>query len=710
MKGISEPIKRYDFDEKAEGRARYCADIHPEGMLYARTLRSSKPRAKIVGITIPPLPDGYFTVDKYDIPGTNSVPIVYDDEPFFAREVVNYIGEPILLVVGPDKQIILDILGLIRVDYEDLEPILTIEDALNCRENYIFQDRPHFVEYKYTKGDVDRAIEQASWCIEDVFKTGYQEHVALETQSMLAVYEAGRLTVSGSMQCPYYLKDALVQALNWPENRIRVVQLPTGGGFGGKEDYPSIIGVHAALAAVKSGKPVQICLEREEDICYTTKRHPTHIKIKSYFDAGNNITARDVEVLIDGGAYAGLSSVVLQRLMFSVCGVYRVDNLRVHGRAMATNNVVSGAFRGFGGPQAFFAIEMHMENIAQRLKIDSLDLKKQYFLCRGDTSSTGGIFQNEILLPQIIEKIEEMSGYSQKSRAQPAEQQRWHGIGCSVFFHGCGFTGKGEKDILKTRVLLIKCSASDVQIRVANTEIGQGAATTLRKIVAQALEIPVEHVSYLYPDTDLCPDSGPTIASRTIMIIGKLLYDCAMEMKEKWPEDHLEVARGYTYPENLFWDNTRFIGNAYAEYSWGANVVEVEVDPLSLEINVLGIWAVYDIGTPIDTRIVKGQIDGGLVQGLGYAGMELLQARQGRIQQGSLANYIIPTFLDFPPIVSGLVENPYENGPFGARGLGEITLVGAAPALALAVQNAIGRSIKQLPVSPEYLMELIYGG
>jgi len=706
MKGISEPIKRYDFDEKVEGRARYCADLHPEGMLYARTLRSDRPRAKILGITIPPLPDGYFIVDRDDIPGKNSVPIVYDDEPFLAREVVNYVGEPILLVVGPDKQTILNLLTAIRVDYEDLEPILTIEDALNCRENFIFQDRPHFVEYQYTKGDISRAIARAGCCIEDVFQTGYQEHVALETQSMLAVWEEGRIRVSGSMQCPYYLKDALVQALDWPEDRVRVVQLSTGGGFGGKEDYPSIVGVHAALAAVKSGRPVQLVLERGEDIRCTTKRHPAHIHIKSYLDHENHIIARDVEVLIDAGAYAGLSSVVLQRLIFSVCGVYRVDNLRVHGRAMATNNVVSGAFRGFGGPQAFFAIEMHMENIAQKLGVDSLEWKKAYFLRRGDTSSTGGLFQSEIVLPRIIEQIEEISGYSQKRR-ELSGRQGWHGIGCSVFFHGGGFTGKGEKDILKTRVRLVKRSASEIEIRVANTEIGQGAATTLRKIVARALEIPVEHVAYIYPDTDLCPDSGPTIASRTIMIIGKLLYDCALEMKEKWQEETLEVTRGYTYPAGLSWDNARFIGNAYAEYSWGANVVEVEVNPLTLEINVLGVWAVYDIGTPIDERIVKGQIDGGLVQGLGYAGMELLQSRRGKLQQGSLADYIIPTFLDFPPIVSRLVENPYENGPFGARGLGEITLVGAAPALALAVQNAVGQPVRQLPVSPEYLMELI---
>ncbi len=709
MRKISEPVKRFDFEEKVDGSARYCADIHLPGMLYARVLRSSKPRARILSLELPPLPEDYFIVDRDDIPGKNSVPLVYDDEPFLAREVVNYIGEPILLVVGPDKQIILDIMESIKVIYQEMAPIFSINEAQQCREDFIFQDRPHFVEYEYSKGDLFEAIEKSVLCVEDDFTTGYQEQAYLETQGMLAVFENGRITVTGSMQCPYYVKDALVQAFNWSEDRVRVIQLPTGGGFGGKEDYPSIVAVHAALAAVKTGHPVQLVLDRREDILYTTKRHPAQIKIKSYLDAGNKIIARDVEILIDAGAYAGLSSVVLQRMMFSVCGVYAVENLRVHGRAMATNNAVCGAFRGFGGPQAFFAIEMHMEHIARKLEMDSLELKKKHFLKKGDTSSTGGLFQYEIILHEIVSQLEEISHFSEKRREHAASGTGLRGIGMSIFFHGCGFTGKGESDILKSRVMIQKLSDSDVKVQVSNAEIGQGIGTTLSKIAAQALDIPFEYVSYGYPDTDFCPDSGPTIASRSVMIIGRLLYDAALEMRQRWSEPAFNVIKDFSYPRNLFWDNSRFQGNAYQEYSWGANVVEVEIDPTTCEIDVLGVWAVFDVGTPIDERIVKGQIDGGIVQGLGYGSMEIMRSQDGRILQQGLSDYIIPTFLDYPGIESRCAENPFDNGPFGARGLGELTLVGAAPALALAVENAIGREINQLPVSPEYLMELIYG-
>ena len=328
-------------------------------------------------------------MDKSDIPGENRVPIVINDQPFFAEATVNYIGEPILLVVGPNKQTILDLLNQIKVKYQELSAVTNLAEAQQPQAEYLFNNQPSFVEYEYTKGDPEAAIKEAQFYLEDEFNTGYQEQAYLETQSVLGVCTEAGVTVYGSIQCPYYLKSALIAALGWPAERVRVVQLPTGGGFGGKEDYPSIIGVHAALAALKTGKPVQLVLDRPEDIMCTTKRHPAQIKIRSYFDAQNNLTARAIEIKLDGGAYAGLSSVVLQRLMFAVGGVYNIENLKVQGKVYATNNVVSGAF-GVLGSSGFFAIEMHMENIAQKLNQDSLELKRKYFLQKGDTSSTGG--------------------------------------------------------------------------------------------------------------------------------------------------------------------------------------------------------------------------------------------------------------------------------------------------------------------------------
>jgi CO/xanthine dehydrogenase Mo-binding subunit len=699
MQDIRTSVKRFDFDEKIEGRLKYCADLHPEGMLYARTLRATVPRAKIIAIDIPELPDGYVTVDARDVPGKNIVPIVFDDEPFFAEDVVNFIGQPILLVVGPDKEVVLHIMDKIHVLYEPMKPIFSIQQAIDTHENFIYGDQPFFCEYNFSKGDPDLAIKQAISEIEDEYQTGYQEQAYLETQSMLAEYAEGKVSVYGSMQCPYYVLDALKDALGWDEKRIRVVQLPTGGGFGGKEDYPSIPGVHAALASIKTGKPVQLVFDRQEDIIASTKRHPSIIRIKSYLDADNTIIAREIDIKADAGAYAGLSSVVLQRMVVSASGVYNIPNLKITGRAYATNNVVTGAFRGFGGPQAFFAIEMHMEKIASVLKTDPLQLRRKYFLKQGDTSSTGGSFNYPIKLDEILAVIDRNSGYTHKRAEYAKHEERIRGIGCAVYFHGCGFTGAGEAEFLKPKVRLKKHRDNTVEIFISSTEIGQGVLTTMRKIVANTLEIPIDQVRHTYPDTDLCPNSGPTVASRTVMIVGKILQDAAHEMKKRWMEEAFEIIQGYKKPDHLFWDGELLHGNAYPEYAWAATAVEVEIDPITYAISVKDVWIVMDIGNPIDEKIVQGQIEGGVVQGLGYALLEVMETKDGKLIQDCLTTYMIPTADDFPPIHIELIDNPFVDGPFGARGLGEAPLVGVAPAVASAI-----------PVTPEHIMEVMQDG
>jgi CO/xanthine dehydrogenase Mo-binding subunit len=701
MKEISESIKRFDFDDKIQGKAVYTSDYHPECMLYAKTLRSTVPRAKIINIITPEMPQGYIIVDHRDVPAQNYIPVVFDDQPIFAVDEVNYVGQPILLVVGENKEIIQKIINSIRIDYEIIEPVLSIEEAEQAKAPYIFKNQPYFVNYEYSKGDFDECIKKAKKVISDEFRTGYQEQAYLETQSMVAEYDGHTVSVYGSMQCPYYIVEALKVALGWEENRFRVVQMPTGGAFGGKEDYPSIPGVHAALASIKSKHPVQLVFERQEDIQCTTKRHPSLITIKSYLNENGTIIARDMHVKLDGGAYAGLSSVVLQRSIFSIGGVYNIENLRVRGTVYATNNVVTGAFRGFGGPQAFFAIEMHMENIANQLNLDSVDLKRNYFFKQGDLSSTSGRFFDPIVLDVITDKVIKMSDYRNKRTHN--EASIFKGVGCSVFFHGCGFTGAGESDLLNPSVRLKKVKGK-VELFISSTEIGQGSLTTMRKIVAKALDIPIEQVAHHYPDTLECPDSGPTVASRTTLIVGRLLQDCALELKKRWDEESVDIIHHYQYPSHLSWDNKTFQGNAYPDYSWGANVVEVEVDPDTYQVDVKGIWAVFDIGTPIDKKIVQGQIEGGIIQGLGYSMMEVLESRNGKLSQDTFTTYIIPSSLDIPPIMSELVENPSTIGPFGARGLGELPLVGVAPALASAIQQAVKCKITKIPVIPEDIL------
>ncbi len=705
MEAISRSVKRFDFDEKISGSALFSADLHPQGLWYAITLRSKQPRARIRKITIPNLPDDVVIVDHHDIPHRNIVPIVLEDQPFLAENTVNYIGEPILLIVGPDRQILKEVHDKIEVDYEPLNPIFSIEEALQRKSDFIYKDKATFAQYCYNKGQPDHINIDKLRVIEDEYHTGYQEHAYLETHSMMATYLNEVVTVSGSMQCPYYIFDALKAALGWSEDRLRVIQLPTGGGFGGKEEYPSIPGVHAALASIKSHHPVQLVLDRQEDLIASTKRHPSIIKISSVLDDQDKILSQHIDIKEDAGAYAGLSSVVLQRGIFSVGGVYNIPNLKVTGATYATNKVVSGAFRGFGGPQAFFAIEMHMEHIAMELGLDPMTFKRRFYLKQGDRSSTGGLFNSPIKLDEMTDLIDEMSQFTQKR--QHHKQGSLQGIGFSIFFHGCGYTGAGESELLKSLVKLRKNSDNTVDIFVSNTEIGNGVLTTLRKIVASTLKIPLDQVHQSYPDTLTSPNSGPTVASRTTLIVGKLLQECAQAMKARWDEPQFEISKRYVTPDHLFWDDKAFKGNAYPEYSWGANVVEVDIDPLTYQPKVIGNWAVYDIGTPIDERIVKGQIEGGFMQGLGYACMEELIITQGKVLQDSLSTYMIPTSRDFPSLQIKLIDNPSPDGPFGAKGLGELPLVGVGPAYASAIQDAIGHAIHELPVTPEKIMEAI---
>ncbi|HUV06696.1 MAG TPA: xanthine dehydrogenase family protein molybdopterin-binding subunit [Spirochaetia bacterium] len=748
VKNIATPVKRIDSAEKTGGFAEYIADKRWEGMLFAQTLRSIRSRARILSIELPEIPDGYTIVDRRDVPGKNRVKMIADDFPFFAEDVVNYIGEPILLIVGPHRETIQRIHDSIRVEYRDLEPILTLEEAERGDRPPILRENNRFAEFRITRGDPERILEEASvtsggstggrgaggseasgseaggdsnWrVVRDTYRTGLQEHIYLEPQGVAALYDGKRVTVHGSMQCPYYIKNALIQGFQWDESRIRVVQTTTGGAFGGKEEYPSLIAGHVAFAAVKTGRPVQMIFDRTEDILVTTKRHPSIIRYRTVLDRKEQIAAMEVEIVLDGGAYAGLTSVVLQRAMFAAIGVYRIPNVLVRGLAYATNNVPTGAFRGFGAPQAFFAIEMHMHHLALLLGKDPLDFKMGHMAATGDQTVTGGPLREEVKLGEMIDAAVRMSGYRKKYLDFPRNKSpNLRGVGLSLCFHGCGFTGSGERDLIKARVKLKHRADGTVEILAANVEMGQGPQTTLRKIVAESLGISMDRVIYANPDTDRVPDSGPTVASRTVMIVGGLLAEASKELAKELGEKmktrpgsdcECEVVREYRHPDHLRWDQGTFEGDAYPTYSWAVTVVEVEIDPLTCEIEVKGVWAVYDIGRAIDEKIIRGQIEGGILQGLGYATLEVMNQKDGKLLQGSITDYIIPTSVDSPKIESLLIDNPYTTGPFGAKCAGELPLVGTAPALAAAVQHALRAPIRRIPVTPEYLWEIQHNG
>ena len=693
MKDISKAVKKVDSLIKMSGEAKYIDDIKIDGMLYAKTVRSTKSKAIINNITLPKMPKGYHVVDHTDIPGKNIVSIIFDDMPIFVEKMATYYGEPIMLVVGEDKNVITDIISKIEIEYEELTPL--------------FENTNSAVNYHFVKGDSTKAFKNAKKIIKFDYSSGYQEQLYIEPQGMIGEIEDNKIILTGSIQCPYYVKNAVKVALDAGDDEVRVKQAVVGGAFGGKEEFPSLMACQLAVALRKIKKPIKLIYEREEDMEVTTKRHPSWIHMEAAITDKNEIDGLTAKVAINGGASIGLSGVVLSRALIASTGTYTINNIEVDGDVFLTNTVPNGAFRGFGAPQMLFAIEMFIHHIAKELDIDPLELRLKYLAKQGDATSTRGQFRDPIIMNDMIKKAMEMSDYKNKVK-EYAAKETYKGIGMSWFLHGCGFTGSGEAKHIKALVKLSKDVDDKVTILIAAVDMGQGVQTTMKKIVAQVLDIPLEQVIYNKPDTDLVPDSGPTVASRTIMVVGGLVARAAKQLKEKW-EDGIAiiVSERYKQPEYIKWDEDNFIGDAYPAYSWGVNIVEVEICPVTYQVSLVGIWSVYDVGKAIDERIIRGQSDGGILQGVAYGYLEVMNCENGRIKHKNVTDYIIPTTGDTPPMETYLMDNPYPLGPYGAKGAGELSFVGGAPAVALAIENAINKKITKIPVTPEYIMELI---
>lgn len=695
MQDISNSINKVDNDAKISGRAKYINDYYHEDHLFAYTVRSNQSKALIKKITMPKLPTGYYTVDHTDVPGENYVSIIYDDMPVFATHKVEYYQEPIMLLVGPDKAVIKQLIKQIHIEYEPLQPTF---DYVNSA-----------IHYAFGKGHIEQAFNEADRVIKYTYDTGYQEQLYIEPQGMLGYLEDEKVTLIGSIQCPYYVKNAVLNTLGCEDHLVRVKQSVVGGAFGGKEEFPSLIACQLAVAIQKIKKPIKLIYDREEDMEATTKRHPSKITLEAAIKS-NDIIGIKSSVGIDAGAYLGLSGVVLSRALIATTGAYTIDNVDVNGDVYVTNTVPNGAFRGFGAPQMFFAIEMFMHHVAKDLGVDPLPFRKKYLAKQHDHTSTSGLYRDPIIMEEMITKALQISDYNNKVKAYEDETV-YKGIGMSWFLHGCGFTGSGESTHIKARVQLKKDRSNKVYVLIAAVDMGQGVKTTMKKIVSNVLNISIDDVIYDNPDTDYVPDSGPTVASRTTMIVGGLVARAAKALKDQWEDGKSQlVEEHYQQPQYIKWDEDTFTGDAYPAYSWGVNIVEVEVSKISYQVNVLHSWSVYDVGKAIDDRIVLGQADGGHLQGIGLGYLEKMNHKAGKILQKNVTDYVIPTSVDTPTMKTVIMDNPYPLGPYGAKGAGELTLIGGAPAVALAIEQAINRKVFSIPVTPEKIMEMIHHG
>jgi CO/xanthine dehydrogenase Mo-binding subunit len=734
---VGQPVPRKEGREKVTGQAKYVDDLTFPGMLMGATVRSPVSRGRIRSIEFPNgLPWEQFTiVTAKDIPGQNSVALISDDQPYLADGFVNHPEEPVLLLAHPDKYLVERARQAVRLDIDPLPAVFGIEESL-AKEHIIWGEDNILKAFAIEKGNVESVWAEAAHIIEGEYRTGAQEQLYIETNGMIAVASQNGITIWGSMQCPYYVHKALLKAFPLAPEKIRVIQMETGGGFGGKEDYPSMLAGHAALLAWKSGHPVKMVYDRAEDLAATTKRHPSRTRIRTAVTAEGKLLGQDIEFVLDGGAYATLSAVVLSRGAIHAAGPYLCPNVRIRASAVATNSPPHGAFRGFGAPQSIFAMERHMDQVARAIGLAPEELRRRNVLHTGETTATRQVIREKVNLEQLLDRALDLADYHAKTKLFAGQNQRSRvkrGIGFALFMHGAGFTGSGER-YLQSVAGLEALADGRVRILVSSTEIGQGTNTILAQIVAETLGINYDHVEIPRPDTSEVPNSGPTVASRTCMVVGKLLESAAIGLRQSLTkaglldEDYsggefadacaryterfgpLKSFCQYQAPPGIHWDDETYSGDAYGAFAWAVYVAEVSVDTVTCEITVDDFVALQEVGRVIHPVLAAGQIEGGVAQGIGYALFENVVWKNGRMANSQMTNYIMPTSVDVPRIRVYFEETPYEYGPLGAKGIGELPIDGPAPAVLNAIENAIGVAVNEIPLVPEMLMRALERG
>jgi CO/xanthine dehydrogenase Mo-binding subunit len=738
MSSKNSDFQRIDAKDKVQGKALYPGDLNYPNQAFMKILFANRPHAiiKQMDISEAEKMEGVIAVfTAKDVP-VNEFGLINPDQPVLCgigstkpfADRVRFIGDKVALVVAETEKIAAQAIKRIKIEYEDL-PILT--NPLESQKPDAFlihpdQDSNVITHYQIRKGDVEIAFKNADVIVTGEYRTPPQEHAFLQPEAGIGyIDEEGRITVAVAGQWAHEEREQIAASLAVPLEKIRVIHPTIGGAFGGREDIS--VQIVLALAASKLhergiDRPVKIIWSREESIIGHFKRHPYFISAKWGATKEGKIIAADVKLVADGGAYISTSNKVLGNATLMCTGPYEIPNVKVDSRAVFTNNIPNGAFRGFGGPQGAFAAEMQMDKIAEKLHLDPVEIRMRNVLKEGSLLSVNSPMPMGVSIPEVIEDCARASAWEKTEMGWkremdqnipiPAKPHIRKGIGFACAFKNVGFSfGSAEQSTAKVE-LFGESEIERVVLYHGGSDVGQGSHTVFAQIASEALNISPEKIKIISADTALTENAGSASASRMTFMAGNSIIGAARMALEKWNLEERPASATFTYipPKTSPYDAQTGECTPSFAYGYVAESAEVEVDIETGEIRILKIVCSDDVGKAINTKQLEGQIEGGVVQGAGYAVLENLIERGGDVLTRNFSTYLIPTVLDIPgQVESRILEFSNQIGPFGARGMGEMPLLPVAPAIIAAVHSATGVWFDEFPLTPDRVLSKLQG-
>lgn len=694
---IGQNIKRNDAFLKATGQARYANDLNIDGQLYLKVLRSTVPHAKVKKIDISKaskVPGIVKIFRAEDIPGLNAVGRIKKDQPVLVKDKIRMVGDPLALVAANSLEAAEAALEKINITIEQLTPVCTPEEALKPDAPQIHDSGNVVFNTVLRRGDVDKAFANADIVIENTYQTARNDHAYIEPEAALGyIDEKGRITILSPHQHPHQVRDEIAEVLGLPSDKVRIIHTVTGGAFGGKIDV--CLEAFIGLAVYHLRKPVKMVLSRPESLATTSKRLPIKINFRTAARKDGKILGAEVKLISDNGAYAYSGSSVMRRAATHALGPYEVENLLIDATSVYTNNLIGGQMRGFGVTEIAIAHEMQMDELARVIGTDPIELRILNGLKAGSITITGQELPQSVGLIKTLKAVQKVKNSLEKIDVPPGKVK---GVGVASMYYGIGKTGKAHPSTVRAVY-----NGEKVSIFTGAAEIGQGSDTVLKQIAADAFRLPMEKVDFIAGDTAVTPNSGPSSASQQTFTTGNaicLLADKILKLWRKRSPDCEYIEEEATYmAETTAVAGETCEGKPYESYAFATHLVEVLVDKETGQVDVKRVIAAHDVGKAINPLLVEGQIEGGVVMGLGMCLMENYRSKF----TNSFREYIIPTILDSPDIIPIIVEENHPLGPFGAKGVGEPSMIPTTPAILSAISNAVGVQITDLPCTAEKL-------